>query len=619
MLGLMLVALAQVQAPQDTATLDAPAYVNQAYGVSIPRPFDDWVFEPGTGPEMTTVIFHPRGAPLREQLWGALLLTRFAEPVPLRPVVERRLRSTWPGLLGGSFTRMASESVEVAGLPAIRTAMSGAIGGVALDVEEYAVARGNELLLLQFRIPRGLPPDSVSAGYRRTIEGLRIQPGTVSRLVQAAAPAPPAWIATPAGLPTSAWQAAGYDALVRYDTAALRADVAATVELLNAGTELADSVSLWLWPGLVLDSVHDAAGPVSPVPFREASRVGLSAAVPPGQETRITVFYHASGVDWPLPPRQMNLSPTGMFAATDWLPRVQPEVDSAGQLREDRRPDLTLRLDVPEHWKAVAQGRLTSDLASRGRRRMTWQMDQVMPAVAAFALGPYQVLTRNEGPVTVSVWITPADSPSSAAIDTLAAAVGEAWTFCSQAFGRLPIRSINVAVTDVPDVRGFAGLLLLDRAALGAAGGGGGLPSLATLVREIARTWWGNSVMADGPGSSWIVESFPAWAAVAAGGAWQGDSVRRRLTYEADSAWRAEPASSRERPLASVPAFPADPVLTTKGVVAIEAARRASGEAAFREAALVLAREHRNAWLRLSDVLAAFGPAASAALRPYLF
>lgn len=617
MLGFVLAVLAGLPAPQDTVTLDAPVYVNQAYGVSVPRPFDDWVFEPGVGPQTTTVIFHPREEPLREQLWGALVLTTFADSVPLSEIVERRVRSTWPRLLGRTFSRVASDTLEVDGFPAIRTAMSGAIAHVALDVEEYAIARGGDLILLQFRTPRGRPYDSIAAGYRRVFAGLKIRGDFAS--TPAAAPAAVDWVATSLDVPPSPWQAVDYDALVRYDTASLRAEVEARMDLLNDAASSADSVPVWLWPAFVLDSVRGATGALEPARSGAVFWIRLGDSVPPSQDLSLTLFYHVSGMDQPLPPSQMNLSPFGAFAATDWLPRVQPAFDSAGQIVRTSRPRVSLGLDVPEGWKAVAQGRLTSDVASQGRRRMTWQSEQVTPAVAAFALGPYRVLTRRDEAVTVSFWLAPGDSPSSATIDTLAAEVGAAWTFCSRAFGRLPIGEINVATADVSDVRGFAGLLLVGHAVLAAAPAGGASLSLATLVREVARTWWGNSVMPDGPASGWILEGFPAWAAVAATGVIQGDTVRQRLMAEAEAAWRAGPRDA-DQPLRRIPASGGDlPLLTTKGVAALEAARRAAGEARFREAVLSLAREHRDSWVQLDDVLAAVGAAGAAVLRPFLF
>jgi hypothetical protein len=207
----------------------------------------------------------------------------------------------------------------------------------------------------------------------------------------------------------------------------------------------------------------------------------------------------------------------------------------------------------------------------------------------------------------------------------MAEAVLLAWTFCSRAFGRLPIEEINVATTQVAALSGFAGLLLARHAPgpmsrlpdFTAEPSGVGVPG--TVVREVARTWWGNSVVAAGPASAWIIEGFPAWAAVAARGVIEGDTVRQRLVREAEASWQVA-APGHDDPLSGVPIAAASVgLLRTKGVAALEAARRAVGEARFREGLLFLAVEHRNAGLTLNDVLATLGPPGVAALRPYLF
>lgn len=623
MFGIVLAVLVSFPAPQDTATLDAPVYANEAYGVSVPRPFDDWVFEPGEGPQTATVIFHPRAASLRDQLWGALVLTTFPGQVPLRQLADRRVEATWRRLLGPAFTLLSDDSLAVSGLPAIRTLMSGAINHVALDVEEYTIARGGDLIVLQFRYPRGLPRDSVAAGYRRVIGGLIIRgaPAPKPR-------APPVYadsVALAGVVPQSPWQAVGYDALVRYDTVRVRADFAVHVDLLNEGASPAEWVAIWLWPALTLDSVWSSSTNLAPRTAGSVSWVRLPSAALPQERTTLTVFYHAAPSGLPLAPELMGMSAAAAYAATDWLPRVQPVLDSAGQAARSPRARLTLRFDLPESWHAVAQGRLTAELAALGRRRMTWRAAEVSAALAAFALGPYRVLTRRPGSVAVSVWLTPADSLSSTMVDSLAASIQVAWTFCSRAFGRLPIEEINVATTDMPALRGFTGLLLMQHAvdsprpASASTSGPAGLPTLGELVREVARTWWGNSVAAVGPASAWVLEGFPAWAAVAARGAMQGDTVRQRLVREAEALWHAA-APGHDDPLSRVPiAWASTDLLRTKGVAAVEAARRAVGEALFREALLSLSVEHRNAWITLADILAALGPDGVAVLRPFLF
>jgi hypothetical protein len=259
-----------------------------------------------------------------------------------------------------------------------------------------------------------------------------------------------------------------------------------------------------------------------------------------------------------------------------------------------------------------------------GRRRVTWSSDQVATSEAAFVLGPYRIAARPEGDVGVSVWLAPVDTPSIATIDSLAAAVRTAWRLCSRAFGRLPIGEIEVVETPEPGVRGYAGLLLVGhdargRAAADTAVDGGYLPALGDLGRELARTWWGNSVTATGAGSAWISEAFPAWMGAAIRGAVEGDSVRRRLVGQADSMWRALPRE-RDLPLGRVPVSDTSrDLLRTKGVAGIEAARKAIGQARFREALLSLAVEHRNGSITLADVFAAFGSDAAAVLRLFLF
>jgi len=623
MLGIVLAMLAGVPAPQDTTTLDAPVYANEAYGVSVPRPFDDWVFEPGVGPQTTTVIFHPRAAPLRAQLWAALILATFPSPVALRQVTDQREAATWRRLLGRTYALLAADAIAVDGLPAIRTLMSGAINRVALDVEEYTIARGSDLIILELRYPRGLPRDSIAVGYRRVIGGLRIRSAPAPQPVT-----PPALadsVAAAGVVPRSPWEAPVYDALVRYDDQEARADIAVRVELVNASRLPADSVAVWLWPAFTLDSARGVTANLGHRTHGSVSWVRLPGVVQPQEATSFTVFYHAVGGDRPLPAQLLGLTPAGAYFATGWLPSVQPVLDSAGQTVQQTRARIILRFDLPQEWRAVAQGRLTSDVASLGRRRMTWRTGDVTPALAAFALGPYRVWTRREHGVVVSVWLTPADSPSSPAIDSLAASIQAAWRFCGRVFGRLPIDEVNVAATDLPDVRGFAGLLLMGHLTARTPPSPDStpeyppLPVFGVLVRELARTWWGNSAAPAGAGSAWMLESFPAWAAIAAKGVFQGDTVRQRLVREAEATWHTL-SPSRDAPLSLVAASETSAdLLRSKGVAAIEAARRAAGEARFREALLLLAVEHRNSWITLDDILVALGPDAGAVLRPYLF
>ena len=624
MLGIVLVALAGLPAPQDTTTLDAPVYANEAFGVSVPRPFDDWVFEPGEGPRTATVIFHPRTMALREQLWGALVLTTFPGQVPLRQVADRRVETTWRRLLGRGFRLLADDSVSISGLPAVRTVMSGAVDHVVLEVEEYSIARGGDLIVLQLRSPRGLPRDSIAAGYRRVVAGLTIRGSPVPRV--GAAPAYADSVAAADLLPRSPWQAVAYDALVRYDAERVRLDFVVRVDLENRSDSLAEWVAVWLWPALTLDSIWSGSTRLAPGTAGSVSWVRLPGASRPQDSASLTIFYHADPEASPLPPESMGISAAGAYAVADWLPRVQPSLDSARQATAAIRAGTTLRFDLPGSWRAVAPGRLTAELASSGRRRMTWRAEDVDVGVAAFALAPYRAVTRRPASVTVTLWLTPDDSPSSAMVDSLAESVEVAWTFCARVFGRLPIEEVNVATTDVPALRGFAGLLLVPHA-VGLASPpadftfeSSGPQGPGAVVRELARTWWGNSVAPAGPASAWVLEGFPAWAAIAARGVTEGDAVRQRLVRAAEASWHAA-GPGQDSPLSRVPIATGSGtgLPRTKGVAALEAARRAIGESRFREALLSLAVEHRNAHLTLNDVLAALGADGAAVLRPFLF
>jgi hypothetical protein len=286
---------------------------------------------------------------------------------------------------------------------------------------------------------------------------------------------------------------------------------------------------------------------------------------------------------------------------------VQPALDSSGQVAQTARSRFSLTFDIPDTWRAVAPGRMTADAASAGRRRTTWATGDVAATTPAFALGPYRVVTQRSAGLGVALWLAPDDTASAAAISALTAAVRAAWIFCSRAFGLLPLTDVNVVSTRLPETRGFLGLVL----------SAGPDTSRDALFREVARSWWGNSVDAAGPGSWWVREGFPAWTAIAARGALEGDTVGQRLVREAEARWQAERSRGEDAPLALL--VPGSELLRSKGAAALEAARRAAGAAAFREAILSLALDHRSSWVTLQDLLAAFGPDAQAVLRTFLF
>ncbi len=590
---------------QDTGSVDAPVYESVAHGVSLPRPFDDWVFEPGQGRRTLSVIFHPKAVPLADQVWGVLMVAPYPGGTPLGTVADQRLQVAWRRQLGSSFALRGRDSVWVAGYPAIHLSLSGVIGAVGLQIEEYVIARRRDLVVLQLRTPRSVAHDSIAAGYRRVLNGLRLGERSV------APPESPAATSIVAGrLPWSPWQARDYDALVAYDTSPVRIDFTVRMDLVNDGPVPSDSVALWLWPGFELDSVRSGASRVEAVRAGDVVRMRLVSPVDPQETAPVTVVFHLDAERSRLPSVQVLLSSDQAYFAWDWLPRVQSSRDSSGQVAQSARPRLTLRFDVPDSWRAVAPGRMTAEVNALGRRRMTWVSDDITASIPAFTLGPYQEVERWASGLGVALWLARGEQLNIAEINGLVGAVRDGWSFCSRAFGRLPVAEINVVVTRIPETRGFAGLVMSS----------GTDSSRDRLIREVARTWWGNSVNAAGPGSWWILEGFPTWASVAARGALEGDTVRQRLVREAEASWRMAAVSGADAPLGAL-VEDADTLglLRSKGVAALEAARRAAGESAFREAVMALSVEHRNRWISIEDVLGALGPDAQSVLRPFLY
>ncbi len=615
----LLLALSTTALPQQPVTLDVPVYRDSAFGVSLPRPFEDWVFEPATSRGTTTVIFHPRDASLRDQLWGALVLTTFNRDVPLGQVADQRILTSWQATLGPSFTLLTRDSITVLGLPAIHVVMGGTINHAVLDVEEYLVARGGDLILLQFRYPRGLPRDSIAAGYEHVFNGLRI------RGALAAAPAP---AAVPArvcddrrarwqALRDSPWRLQGVDALVRYDSAPARLDFAARLDLVNDGLAPQDSVTIWLAPFFVGDSVRPGTGRAVPV-AGPAPRIALGAAVAPQSGVSVTVYYHvvdAGTCD------DVRLANGDALILADWAPSARSSTDSAGQYVPLPRPRRTLRFDLPFQLRAVAPGRLTSEATALGRRRMTWLTDDAPLGITPFAVGSFHALASDSGGLRLRIF-TPEGAGPSPVNDSLVALVRRGAAFYARAFG--PLESSDLAIVDAPllGVRGFPGILFIGVEA------GGTAPSVSAgdtaasrrrddILRELARSWWGGAVAAAGPGSAWITDAFPVWAAIAARGVIEGDTVRQRLVREAESAWRS--AAGPDAPLEGLAAGESSGLLAAKGAAAVEAARRAVGEARFRETIRTFAEDHHSGWATAADFLRLLGPDGAAVLQPYLF
>jgi hypothetical protein len=596
MLPALTLALLSASSPQDTAILDAPVYRNEVFGIALPRPFDDWVFAPATSRGTTTVIFQPRGVSLREQLWGALALTNLRGPPRLAEIAEQRIQTSWRPLLGQSFTLLARESTSVAGLPAMHLVMAGAIDRAVLDVEEYLVARGYDLVVLQFRYPRGLARDSVAAGYQRVFRGLRIR-GVAGNA--SAASAMERFLA----LAGSPWRLEAVDALVRPDTDAGALEVTARLELVNEGPAAADSVTVWLDPPAVLDSlrVHPHAPPARSLPaLAPGAAPGLRVpAVPPGSRLTLLVSYHFGVGDAGVP---------GAPPVKHWLPLVTALEGPTGTPQSGAR--TTVRFELPVGLRAVSSGRLVSDLVAGEVRRATWQELEGGPA-PPFAIGAFRPEPWRDARPALRFWVSVPAAPDR--LDSLASLLSRAWRFYSRALGAVGLEELEVVLSDAPgSLTGASRSVLF----LGATSEDSGwTPAIDIVLRALADRWIKGEGLVAESDTTGLARGLGAWLAVAARGVLESDSVRSRLV-----AWATRERLRLEQDGVLPDALPEDhPRRATMDavswVVALEAARAAAGEARFREAIRALGAEFRGSGATMEDLIGLLGEAGGAAMR----
>jgi hypothetical protein len=563
---------------QEPGMLDVPVYRDEAFGVALPRPFPDWVFSPGGSRGTTTVLFHPRDAPLREQLWGALVLAPFGGPVPLAEIAERRVRETWRPMLGRTFSLLTRDSLAVAGLPAIHVVMGGAVDRIAVDVEEYYVARGTDLIIVQFRYPRGLPRDSIAEGYQRAFDGLTVRapPGgeTPTPALAAAQPTPPGLedeASASRALAGSPWRPRAFDTVVRFDPATARVEFSVRAEVVNDDVQPRDSLGFALrWP-LLLDSVRSAAGlPLGEGAESAVTWVRLPQAVAPQEAASVTIGFHSPAAASLLP--AVGASAEGAHVLEDWLPQVEAWADSTGAPLEAGRARYTVRFDLPPAFTAVSTGRLAADFLSEGRRRTTWVADQEPAPVPAFVIGRFRRGPTRTGPlVTLRSWVAEADSPGAPdRAGAMADAVMETWRFFTATFGRLAVEAVYLVVSELASPATAGATLLLRPDA----------PD-DSVRAAVARVWWGSTVRFAGPGASWLADALPAWSVLLFHAATDGDSTRQRLVGEAQAS---------NAPMA-----------------ALEAYRQSVGDAAFRTALRRFFMEHRTAPATSAELLALLG------------
>lgn len=602
-----LLTAAVLAVPQDPPRDQAQVFVDSSFGVSIAQPGAGWVLEPARTRTTTTVMFYPTGSP-SAQLFGALVMTRFARPISLSEVADRRVAEAWQPTLGPTFSVLTRDSLTVAGVRALHVVMTGSINRVPIDVEEYLLSRGNDLILLQFRYPHDVSRDSASAAYDRALRSLTLYrlplggtPVPLAAAPQATppAPAPPrpvrsaappaeVFVARPrretwSVLAGSAWRAARIDVSVQLDSPSSRLAWVTRFELLNDALEPADSVRFWLPDSVTVDSVRVGATAVRARLLDHGLVVPLPDAVAFEAEEQVTLYF-----------RGQALAARAAFT-DDWLPAVSPPFDSLGHLREVAHPVLALRFDLPDGISAVATGRLTAGMTASGRHRQTWIAEDAHARRPGFVVGRFVPLPRMAGRLALTIW-----SPlySDAPLDSCARLVAAAWAWHARALGAVAPPEAHVVV-GAPVVRGLPGLLLLNEQVADDA---------LVVHREVARTWWGGAVRAAGPGAAWIEESWPVWSALAS---LPGIDVQRVAGNAAgDAVALAQLTGDSSAELDA---------LAARGVLALDVVRQAAGEARFREAMRTLVAEHREGFVTLAGFLPLLTDEARLRVREFLY
>ena len=469
-------------------------------------------------------------------------------------------------------------------------------------MEEYFIARGNDLVILQFRYPRGLPRDSIAAGYQHAFDGLEFRRDDQAPARTAAVT--PSVIVEPASLAVSdsvaerderdenrrlagsSWRPRAYEALVRFDPDGARVDFSVRIEVVNDDVRPRDSLALVVRRPFRLDGARSATGQPLAIGDPAAPTVRLPQLVAPQAATAITVAFHLTSAPAAAATDAVSalaVSREGVRCLADWLPRVAAWTDSAGRTLAPLAARLTVRFDVPDDFTAISAGRLAADFTAGDRRRVTWLAENNAPSVPAFVVGRLRRVAMRATPaLTIRVWAPEPDSARAAATTgALVGTVQDAWAFYSRAFGRLTVEDVDVALADVPDARAAGATLFLSPAA----------PADSVRV-AVARIWWGETVRLAGPGARWLADALSAWSVLQLRAATEGDSVRQRLVRAAES--RPEP------------------------VAALEAARRAVGDARFRTAVRAFFLEYRRTPATGADFLALLGADGSSALTPFL-
>jgi hypothetical protein len=304
--------------------------------------------------------------------------------------------------------------------------------------------------------------------------------------------------------------------------------------------------------------------------------------VDPRAATAITVTFHLTttlAASATAAAGALAVSGTGVQCLGDWLPQVAAWTDSTGGALAPPATRLTVRFELPVDFTAISAGRLAADFTAGNRRRVTWLAEDDALSSPAFVVGRLRrVAVRATPRLMIRVWAPEPDSARAAATSgALIETLRDAWAFYSRAFGRLTTEDVDVVLVDVPESRAAGATLFLSPDA----------PADSVRVAA-ARVWWGETVRVAGRGSRRLSDALSTWSVFQLRAATEGDSVRQRLVRAAED--RREP------------------------VVALEAARRAIGDARFRTAVRTFFLEHRRAPAVPADFLALLGVEGASAL-----
>ena len=247
------------------------------------------------------------------------------------------------------------------------------------------------------------------------------------------------------------------------------------------------------------------AGRVEMKPHR--AEVKFPTSLHAGQEVDVTFEFSSGGASCPV------VVTAGCAYARchgSWYP--EPLVGSAAA------PGTT-RLNVPEGWRTLANGKLTESRTEGGRRVDTWKTD--VPTARSFAAGPYSVQQFSANGRNVATYLLGEDEAKPRTYGEGLLRVFEA---LEARFGPYPYEIC--AIVEIPDDvaawKGAAdnGLILAGSSVIRADGF-----NTALVAHEVAHQWWGNYVDSRNPAALMVDEALAQYGIVLAIEALEGEQA----------------------------------------------------------------------------------------------